>query len=411
MAAIVENVVFQHCENVCALWWQRQYAIGEPHYTFSDLAHLDNRVEANIDGLRIAGVHGLPIVQEHVAADDEGAYFTSAILALERGDKTGFLELVESVGNFRDELYSALAWVQPEQLKNIAQTLLESEIPDSNIIGLRACVAHGKHPGDHLRKLLDHSDSSVRIAALDAGARCGGKAFGRLVYAMAESDSDEETLAVARALAFCGQKSTAVLSLKRLALSDSPVAASATDLLMMADDPASSVQALKQLDSRESRARDVVRGFGLLGDPVALDWLIDKTETPELSRLAGESISMITGVDLALLDLELVDTPPEFKDGGITDNPEDKNVALDEDESLPWPDTGRLRDWNLSNSYSAGKLLLLGLDKTVSNNLRQVLQQGYQRQRNAASTQLAIMHPDSILLDTRLPSNKQKSWS
>ena len=72
MPPIVENVVYQHAENVCSLWLQRQHAVNEPHYSFADLVHLDGRVESNLEGLRIAGKNALPLIDDFMSAEDEG---------------------------------------------------------------------------------------------------------------------------------------------------------------------------------------------------------------------------------------------------------------------------------------------------------------------------------------------------
>ena len=53
----------------------------------------------------------------------------------------------------------------------------------------------------------------------------------------------------------------------------------------------------------------VVSAVGLLGDPVSLPWLIQQMRDMPHARVAGEAFSLITGADLALLDLELRDSP------------------------------------------------------------------------------------------------------
>jgi hypothetical protein len=51
MASVVNrDVVSQHAEEAAFLWALRTRAIGEPHYSLQDLARLDERVEAHLDG-------------------------------------------------------------------------------------------------------------------------------------------------------------------------------------------------------------------------------------------------------------------------------------------------------------------------------------------------------------------------
>ena len=51
-----------------------------------DVAHLDDRTEAHIDGLRIAGDEGWDICKESLAWEEAGEIFTAAVLAFESGN-------------------------------------------------------------------------------------------------------------------------------------------------------------------------------------------------------------------------------------------------------------------------------------------------------------------------------------
>ena len=48
----------------------------------------------------------------------------------------------------------------------------------------------------------------------------------------------------------------------------------------------------------------LIQGAGIAGDPSYVPWLIKQMKDLKLTRLAGESFSLITGLDLAYLDLE-----------------------------------------------------------------------------------------------------------
>ena len=63
----------------------------------------------------------------------------------------------------------------------------------------------------------------------------------------------------------------------------------------------------------------------------------------KLARLAGEAFSFITSLDLVRLDLDR--KPPDEKEFGPNDDPHDKNMAIDEDKSRPWPDPEKLDAW------------------------------------------------------------------
>jgi hypothetical protein len=58
MSAIIKSIVTQHAEEAGFLGMRQDFAVAEPHYSLKDLAKLDGRVEAHLDGLRIAGEPG-----------------------------------------------------------------------------------------------------------------------------------------------------------------------------------------------------------------------------------------------------------------------------------------------------------------------------------------------------------------
>ena len=118
--------------------------------------------------------------------------------------------------------------------------------------------------------------------------------------------------------------------------------------------------------------------------------------TPELSRIAGESFTLITGVDLAYDDLEM--DQPEGFEAGPTEDPEDENIDLDADEDLPWRNPELIRAWwsNNNANFDSNTRYLMG--KPISSeNCLSVLKDGAQRQRQSAATEIALMDADAVL--------------
>ena len=80
---IISAIIDQHAENASFNWLLRDKAISDPHYDLSDLANLDDRLEANIDGLRIARDEGWDICREAMdLTEDVGEVFTAGVLAI-----------------------------------------------------------------------------------------------------------------------------------------------------------------------------------------------------------------------------------------------------------------------------------------------------------------------------------------
>ena len=83
LSQIVSNVVNQHAEESSFNWVLRDKAVSAPHYSLDDLAKLDTRIDAHIDGLRIAGDDGWEVCQQQLEFEEPGEVFTAAVLALE----------------------------------------------------------------------------------------------------------------------------------------------------------------------------------------------------------------------------------------------------------------------------------------------------------------------------------------
>jgi uncharacterized protein (TIGR02270 family) len=125
-------------------------------------------------------------------------------------------------------------------------------------------------------------------------------------------------------------------TLADIAWNNLPRADRALDLLLRRLDVPQANAWLREFAKLPNRQRALIRATGVIGDPLYIPWLIERMADPATARLAGESFCMITGLDLAYRDLDR--RPPADFQSGPNDDPADENVALDEDENLPWPD-------------------------------------------------------------------------
>lgn len=416
MARVIENIVYQHAENATFLWMLRMNAVDQSHYNFKDLIELDGRVEANIDGLRVAGNSAFEHLLELRKADDAGAIFATAVLATEQGNTDILQGLYAELDRCPDkihELIGAFSWVDAKYLGGIVKSLLQSESDTLRCVGFAVCTIHGRDPGELLEKsILGLPAGLTQSASAVEALRCAG-GIARVdllqhIKTQEVHDSDFVAFNRMRSSLLLGERHASISGLEILALSESGYATHATELLMLAA-PASAKDVLRDIATSGTRMRDVVRGFGLLGDPVALPWLLEKTGVAEYSRLAGESISMITGVDIAYLDLDAADV--RDNSAGPNDDPADPSVELEVDEDLPWPSQKKLALWwgTESSKYPKGNRFLAGQPKTVDG-FSHILKYGRQRQRHCAATGLALLCPKQRLVDTRAPSLLQQGW-
>jgi uncharacterized protein (TIGR02270 family) len=164
---------------------------------------------------------------------------------------------------------------------------------------------------------------------------------------------------------------------------------------------------LRDLAGLPERRCSVIRATGVIGDPIYIPWLIEQMSKPTAARLAGEAFSMITGVDLAYRDLD-IRPPPDFQ-SGPNDDPEDENVALDEDDRLPWPEPTKVAEWWAKNKsrFDIGTAYFLGTLKTSADWLG-ALSDAFQRQRRAAALELAIRQPNRAMFEVRARGRLQR---
>jgi uncharacterized protein (TIGR02270 family) len=201
---------------------------------------------------------------------------------------------------------------------------------------------------------------------------------------------------------------SAIPVLQRLAVAGTPSAEQAYTMALRRLPLAEGHTWVKDLAKHPESQRMAVIGAGVIGDPMQIPWLMEQMAIPELARVAGESFSFITGIDLAYDNLEQ-DKPKGFE-AGPTENPEDENVEMDPDEDLPWPHPQLIEKWWSQNKgrFTDGTRYLCGQPMAIES-LNHVLRTGKQRQRIAAAIELAMHQPGRPLFNTNAPGFRQQA--
>jgi len=406
---IIENIISQHAEESAFLWLLRDDAVKAPHYNLKDLKALEGRVEAHLDGLRVAGEAAWPFCEAGLKQEEAGEVFSAGFTALDNSREDWLsqtLEIVEAAPETARGLISALGWVPKEKLQGHVVKWLRSEKPQHVQLGLSACAIQRVDCGTYLQQAIENDAKAVRARALrSAGEIRRHDLLPMLTEHLQDEDVDCRFWSAWSATLLGDASGMEIL---RGFVDGSGYSESALALTLRAMDKSSAMRWVRDLNGNADFQRLVVEAAGVIGDPVSVPWLIASMETPELARAAGEAISQITGVDLAYDDLDR-DEPEDFE-AGPTDDPEDEDVSMDPDEDLPWPDPALVADWWERNraGYPAGQRLLCG--QAVSHGAcMQVLKQGFQRQRRAAAVELALLNPKEPLFNTSATARRQES--
>jgi uncharacterized protein (TIGR02270 family) len=402
VAPIIRSIVEQHAEEAAFLWLLRDAAVDAPHYALRHLARLDERVEAHIDGLRVAGEPGWEIALAQLEEHEEaGEVFAAGVLALESQDASRIdrvVALTEAAPELTRGLISALGWVAPERLRGTVKAFLDSASPQRRLLGLAACSVHRVDPASYLRARVEDAAPIVRARALRLVGELGRAELAREVQAALRDEDAAARFWAAWSAGLVGARDPAIPILQEHAEGTGVYKSRALDLALRIMPQTAAMHWLRGLNSHPEHARLAVIACGIIGDPAFVPWLMGRMALPELARVAGESFSMITGIDLAYDDLE-TDAPADLE-AGPTDHPDDQNVAMDQDDNLPWPDPALIHDWWQTNGarFPAGTRHLLGRPLSPEA-CQHALAHGFQRQRRAAAFELALARPDTPLFN------------
>ena len=415
--APIPVVVQQHQEESASLRSTREFLVNAPHVRLHQLRRLDDRIAAHLDGLAVAGAFGTRLCEEALVSPGIGEVFAAAVRAIEDRSAqalTRLLSLAEAEPAAEAGLLSAFGWVSAASLRGITKELLASHSAFQRQVGLAACGMHQVDPGAALDAALQDADLALRRRALRVAGELGRlAALPACLEALAEATGradDSLRWQAARSAVLLGDRAAAVATLQTVAAVPGPHRLDAIRVLLKVLAPAEARAVLKQLaDHAKEPAgqRLLIQAVGVAGDAHFVPWLIQQMADLKLARLAGESLSTLTGLDLAYLDLEL--KPPQGVEPGPNDDPADDDVAMDEDDSLPWPDPAKLAAWWQVNGpkFVAGTRCFMGEPPTVAH-CHEVLMNGFQRQRSAAALYLRLMQPGSPLFNTAAPAWRQQ---
>lgn len=406
----VPVVVAQHMEDAAALRSVRGVLVRSPHVKLLHLGRTDERLAAHMDGLSVSGDQGAALSRSALDVPGVGQLFVAAVLAIERRDAAQLdrlLSLLSVVPDAPRALASAFGWVAPGLLRGLTASLLASESPDARWLGLAACAQHRVDPGASLAAAIEHDDLRLRTRALRAAGELGRVDLLPVCLDHLQDKPPTVALAAAWSAVLLGDRNDAVGALRAMAQATGPTQQEALALALFTADTSTARALVKQLAAGGATLRILIKAAGWAGDAQVVPWLLKHLEDEAHTRLAGEAFSFITGVDLAALDLER--KPPEKVAAGPNDDPNDDNVSLDDDESLPWPDPLKLSGWwhQHADRFPSGTRLFASAAVTPHHCL-QVLKEHTQRRRMAAALYRSLLMPGTVLFNCAAPTRRQE---
>ncbi len=405
-----DDILAEHADEAAGLWSLRQSISRRPHVRLPDLAEHDERIEAHLDGLRLAGGDGWRVAQELSAqAPGTSTLFVLAALACEADDADArcatIAEAVLADPTVVAGVVAGFTWVITPRTTSASSRWWLADAPVLLQAALGIDVASGRDPAARLTAACTHTDADLRAQALCAAGELGrSDLMDRCRQALADVQPACRSAAL-WSLVMLGGEATAALRAQATRVTDH-WAERLVDLAARRLPRATVMDWLKNDAAKAEHLRRAVHLAGAHGDTLVMPWLLMQLQIPAVARLAGQAFSLITGADLE--DAGLTGQPPAGFRAGPTDDPADPDVAPDPDEYLPWPDADKVTAWwgRHADTTPVGARHLLGRPLT-SDHLEAVLCTGTQPQRTAAASERAWLVPGRPLFDVMAPAARQ----
>lgn len=413
-AMINRSIVEQHVDEAAFQWLQHADAVQDADYTLEDIVELDNYLDANLEGIYLAGEVGWQLCQDQLTEGEE-YLFPATVMALRSQDPDRQRQLLKAVdGESADMLIGALGWLDYTQVKPFIEHLLNHQRPFYQYLGVATCGLHRQVPGISIRKLLQSPIPLLKVRVIQlVGELKYHDLRAELVHYL-HAENQAYRFWSAWSLALLGERYQALPILEACLQRDSAYYQPALQMAVRIATPDGQKRLIYTL-AKSNALKTAIIATGIAGYTDGVGWLIKMMEQTELARLAGEAFSLITGVDLEYNDLirdeaEAEENTAKDDDDDPFDDDDDDEVD-DDEQDLPMPDPVLVAHWwrqyqphfNTGTRYLAGRVINDG-------NLLDILQQGLQRQRQAAALELALSEPTNAFLATTVKGSKQQRY-
>ena len=403
------RIVERHADEAAFLWARRDRAVRSPLFDLESLAEIDGRLDANLEGLIIAGERGLAAVKdalertERSTSDIEGEVFTAAHVAAELGDLMAFAKLLvfaeKRLRSLRP-LVSALAWLSAGTASRVLSEMSQGGGPPwLQSLALAAYAARREDPGDALLRALASGESMVRSRVFRTVGEFGRRDLLRELRCEVRA-GDRDSWAEWSA-ALLGDSDAAEVLWDRAEAGDlfAQVASAMAARVSTAEAAESRLLALSRVPGGLPAA---LAGAAARGDPGCIPWVLAVISAhPEAAHRAAWVYATITGAELSPpLAVRVSSAAVGVRD--LID------MRADAHRDLPSPDIEAIAGhWaGIRNSFPIGERFLGGRRLDVAW-LETCLRAGRQPWRFSAATELVRQGVRSTLFPVRAPARVQ----
>ena len=382
-------------------WFLRHQASTSPVFRSQHLAELDTRLESYLACFQLNPQERRSLV-EKLRLIDWGTVFITALVALRHNDVTVFKRAVAMLADDQQakELSDALCRVSYPTAEPHLAKLIAHENPLARIAAITAtgffCRDIDK---GSVEKLLNDSPAVV-AAMLGVIGKNKLVACKDSVSALLAHENEAVRFQAAHAGNLLGIPA-ALPALQAFCFSETPFLRAAIGLIYHVI-PESDIDAtLARIHESAFSPRIKAYSIAMAGVPDRIPVLLEWMDDPEYGPVAGEAFSFITGVDIEEDDLSIINVSLcESQEAPLAVKRKKDRWTEAYEEDLPWPEPELVINWWQANQchFQNGTRYLAG--KTLTdNNLQDVLKNGTQTQRLAASLILAVKDPNVMVRD------------
>jgi uncharacterized protein (TIGR02270 family) len=379
-----------YVSNSAYLWFLRSTALVDINYKISDIAELEERIEANLDGLMTSVSTAWPICESVIESGQSGDIFTASVIAFRSNDMDK-IKTVISAGLINDDAFdgviSALGWLSTNIVNSWLIKLLNSKDINHKYLAIAAYSIRRIDPGELLTKLFQREDCLKHIKLYARALRLIGELKRqdlKSVLNVAMNSENEELAFWANWSAILLGNKSAAHNLKPYLIKEGVYQNNALQIVfrVLPGDLARSW--ISEMVKNETDIKIIIKSVATLGDPHAINWLINIMKQSEYSQVAADAFCQITGIDLEEHNLFIEQTS-------------DENINT---ENLPKLDINKISEiWQqFGNKLKAGHRYILG-NKISAELLKNTIRHRPQQLRHCAALELALIVPDQILIN------------
>jgi uncharacterized protein (TIGR02270 family) len=295
--AVVPDIVEEHCDELQFLWTQRRNALRSSSFTERALRMLEERIEAHVDGMLVAGERMLELVEPCVVGEEEMPAFAAAFTLLRRGSPDGLRRVLDAFQNpkgqallgLRDGLAHGHSGPLPDQVTQQLTSLFMSAGPAVGAAAGEVLAFHNAISPDprHLERFVHAEDATARESGWRLAAYCG-VAIQPASYERGLRDEEAGVRRAALAAAAWTGSATFLPYCRSLAADPNPDTIEAL-ALFAAVAPPEEYQTVAAVASNPAAGPDRFRVVGAFAHPYFIEFLIKEMENPDPAAAAVAS--------------------------------------------------------------------------------------------------------------------------